>query len=292
MLTSGRAYIRHPMRCRDARGILGRVLAEALKPVTDDPARAGVFLDIDGTLAPIVGRAEDAKVPDTTSRLLAALARRYGLVACVSGRAAAEARRLVGGGAITYAGSHGAELLEAGASKPTVLPAFADWAPRVQDFARARDERDLRLLRVRIEDKGPIVALHWRGVPDEEAARTRLEGVAQEAEAEGLAIHWGRKVLEIRPPVEVNKGQPVTELARRHDLTAALFAGDDATALDAFDALDSLPAAARGPARAPRARPAAGRAGVRSDEGRAAIVERADLVVDGPEGFVAVLEAL
>jgi len=85
-------------------------------------------------------------------------------------------------------------------------------------------------------------------------------------------------VLEIRPPVEVNKGQPVTELARRHDLTAALFAGDDATDLDAFDALDSLPAAVR--------------VGVRSDEGPAAIVERADLVVDGPEGFVAVLEAL
>jgi trehalose 6-phosphate phosphatase len=247
-------------------------------PVTQDPPRAGIFLDIDGTLAPIVGRAEDAHVPEKTSVLLGGIARRYGCVACVSGRAAAEARRLVGVGGIVYAGSHGAELLEPGSSKAIVLPAFADWAPRVQAFVRARDERDLRLLRVRIEDKGPIVALHWRGVPDEDAARTRLEGVAQEAESEGLAIHWGRKVLEIRPPVEVNKGQAVTELARRHDLQAALFAGDDATDLDAFDALDALPAAVR--------------VGVRSDEGPAAIVERADLVVDGPEGFAAVLEAL
>ncbi|MEA2468642.1 MAG: trehalose 6-phosphate phosphatase [Thermoleophilaceae bacterium] len=247
-------------------------------PVTQDPPRAGIFLDIDGTLAPIVGRAEDAHVPEKTSVLLGGIARRYGCVACVSGRAAAEARRLVGVGGIVYAGSHGAELLEPGSSKAIVLPAFADWAPRVQEFVRARDERDVRLLRVRIEDKGPIVALHWRGVPDEDAARTRLEGVAQEAEDEGLAIHWGRKVLEIRPPVEVNKGQAVTELARRHDLQAALFAGDDATDLDAFDALDALPAAVR--------------VGVRSDEGPAAIVERADLVVDGPEGFAAVLEAL
>jgi trehalose 6-phosphate phosphatase len=253
-------------------------LAEALKPLTDDPEHAGVFLDVDGTLAPIVGRAEDAHVPDKTSRTLGALARRYGCVACISGRSAAEARRLVGVGRITYAGSHGAELLEPGAAKATVLPAFASWTDQVQSFARARDERDLRLLRIRIEDKGPIVALHWRGVPDEDAARTRLEGVAQEAEAEGLRTHWGRKVLEIRPPVEVNKGQAVTELVRRHDLRAAMFAGDDATDLDAFDALDAVPAAVR--------------VGVRSDEGPAAIVERADVVVDGTEGVTAVLAAL
>jgi trehalose 6-phosphate phosphatase len=259
-------------------GILRRVLAETLKPLTEDPKRSGIFLDVDGTLAPIVGRAEDAKVPKETSRALGALARRYGCVACISGRAATEARRLVGVGAITYAGSHGAELLEPGDSKATVLPAFAEWAPRVREFVSARDERDLRLLRVRIEDKGPIAGLHWRGVPDEEAARARLEGVAQEAEAEGLWTHWGRKVLEIRPPVEVNKGQAVTELVRRHDLRAAMFAGDDATDLDAFDALDALPAAVR--------------VGIRSSEGPAAIVERADLVVDGPEGFAAVLEAL
>jgi trehalose 6-phosphate phosphatase len=243
-----------------------------------DPASAGIFLDVDGTLAPIVGRAEDAHVPEKTSRALAALARRYGCVACVSGRAATEARRLVGVGGITYAGSHGAELLEPGSAKPTVLPAFESWTDRVQEFARARDERDLRVLRVRIEDKGPIVGLHWRGVPDEDAARTRLEGIAQEAETEGFRTHWGRKVLEIRPPVEVNKGQAVTELVRRHDLRAALFAGDDATDLDAFDALDALPVAVR--------------VGVRSDEGPPAIVERADLVVDGTEGFTAVLDAL
>jgi trehalose 6-phosphate phosphatase len=254
------------------------VFADALRPVTDDPARAGIFLDVDGTLAPIVGRAEDAHVPEKTSLLLGKLARRYGLVACVSGRSATEARRLVGVGGITYAGSHGAELLEPGDTKPTVLPAFADWAPRVQQFVRSLDERDLRLLRVRIEDKGPIVALHWRGVPDEDVARTRLEGVAQEAEAEGLRIHWGRKVLEIRPPVEVNKGQAVSELIRRRDLRAAMFAGDDATDLDAFDALDALPGAIR--------------VGVRSAEGPSEIVERADIVVDGPEGVAAVLAAL
>jgi trehalose 6-phosphate phosphatase len=255
-----------------------------LKPLTDAPRSAGIFLDVDGTLAPIVGRAEDAHVPEKTSRTLGVLARRYLCVACISGRAATEARRLVGVGGIVYAGSHGAELLEPGSSKATILPAFATWAPRVKRFVAARDERDLRLLRVRIEDKGPIVALHWRGVPDEDAARTRLEGVAQEAEGEGLAIHWGRKVLEIRPPVPVDKGQAVTTLVRTFGVRNALFAGDDATDLDAFEALDNLTKSGD--------LDTAVRVGVASDEGPAAIVERADLVVEGTDGFAAVLAVL
>ena len=255
-------------------------VAEALRPLTEAPERAGIFLDVDGTLAPIVERADEAAIPEKTALLLGALARRYGVVACVSGRAAADARRLVGVGGIVYAGAHGAELLEPGAAGATILPAFASWTERVRDFGRARDERDLRLLRVRIEDKGPIVAFHWRGVPDEDAARTRIEAIAQEAETEGFVTHWGRKVLEVRPPVPVNKGQAVDEIVRRTGIRTALFAGDDATDLDAFDALD------RGEL------DASVKVGVASDEGPAAIVERADLVVDGTDGMLVVLESL
>jgi trehalose 6-phosphate phosphatase len=255
-------------------------VAEALRPLTEAPERAGIFLDVDGTLAPIVERADEAAVPEKTALLLGRLARRYGTVACVSGRAAADARRLVGVGGIVYAGAHGAELLEPGAAGPTVLPAFASWTERVREFARVRDERDLRLLRVRIEDKGPIVAFHWRGVPDEDAARTRIEAIAQEAETEGFVTHWGRKVLEVRPPVPVNKGQAVDEIVRRTGIHTALFAGDDATDLDAFDALDRGELDARV------------KVGVASDEGPAAIVERADLVVDGTDGMLVVLESL
>ena len=86
-------------------------LAESLWPLTERPDQAAVFCDIDGTLAPIVMRAEEAHVREEVSVLLGRLGRRYGLVACVSGRPAAEARRLVGVGSIAYAGSHGAELL-------------------------------------------------------------------------------------------------------------------------------------------------------------------------------------
>ena len=127
-------------------------IAHTLAPLTEAPDDAGLFFDVDGTLAPIVERAEDAHVTEKTSRTLGALARRYRCVACVSGRSAAEARRLVGVGRITYAGSHGAELLEPGAAKPTVLPAFASWTGRVHEFVRKRDERGMRVLRIRVED--------------------------------------------------------------------------------------------------------------------------------------------
>jgi trehalose 6-phosphate phosphatase len=260
-------------------------LAEALRPLTERPRAAAVFCDIDGTLAPIVERAEEAAVPDSTSRLLGRIANRYALTACISGRSAAEARRIVGVGRIAYAGSHGAELLLPGQGRAELVPAFATWRPRVHDFAFSKETTELRMARIRIEDKGAIVAFHWRGARDEDAARTMLEGIAAEAESAGLHAHWARKVLEIRPPVAVDKGQAVRELLRRKpEVRAALFGGDDATDLDVYDALAAL--------REEGALDATVCIGVRSDEGPPAIVERADVVVEGPAGFVQVLEQL
>ena len=259
-------------------------LVEALRPLTAEPRRAALFCDIDGTLAPIVRRAEDAHVRVEVSVLLGKLARRYGCVACISGRSAAEARRLVGVGGITYAGSHGAELLEPGSSRPHTAAAFRSWEQRVRRFALDRDTPELRRLRVRIEDKGAIAAFHWRGVPDEDVAQAHLEKIASEAEAAGLNTHWGRKVLEIRPPIPIDKGQAVRTLVERAGARAALFGGDDATDLDAFKALEALQAEGR--------LDAVMRVGVRSDEGPPEIVERADLVVDGVAGFRRVLAAL
>src|SRR3954447_12861263 len=119
----------------DMRGILRRVsaptaemLAETLRPLTDVPGEAAVFCDIDGTLAPIVQRADDAKVPEGSARLLAAIARRYGCVACISGRSVAEARRLVGGGEIACGVMLVGELLWRGAPRPEMSPEVSAWA--------------------------------------------------------------------------------------------------------------------------------------------------------------------
>jgi trehalose 6-phosphate phosphatase len=252
--------------------------------VTADPERAAIFCDVDGTLAPIVQRPEDANVPKETSRLLGRLARRYACVACVSGRSVADVRRLVGVGGVAYAGSHGAELLEPGSTTPRVVEAFKSWEKQVKGFVGERDTPELRSMRIRIEDKGPIMTFHWRGAPDEDRSRTHLEGLAQEAETAGLAIHWGRKVLEIRPPVPVDKGQAVRDLVLSSGVRTALFGGDDVTDLDGFAALATL--AEEG------ALDQAVRVGVRSDEGPPEILEQADLVVNGIEGFQRVLAEL
>src|ERR1700745_3827022 len=116
------------------RAILDRVspaatLFEPREPLRSEPPRAAVLLDIDGTLAPIVRHAADAHVPEATRSLLIGVARRYGLVGCVSGRRANTARQIVAIGTIAYIGNHGGELLRPGASTAEMAPEFEQWVP-------------------------------------------------------------------------------------------------------------------------------------------------------------------
>lgn len=242
------------------------------------------MFDLDGTLAPIAAQPSDARVPEQARQLLIEIARRYAVVACVTGRRASEARAMVSIGTITYLGSHGAELLRAGWTEAVLDPALAEWARRIHDFGDMHDTPELRRERVRLEDKGAIVAFHWRGAPDEEAARAAVEAVATKAEEEGLSLHWGRKVLEVRPPVKFDKGAGIASFLRETDVEVAMYVGDDLTDLDAFRSLRALVEEGR-----------LSRAilvGVRSDEGPGEITEEADLVVDGTDGVRKLLELL
>src|SRR3954465_4886834 len=171
-------------------------LEQQLLPLREAPERSAVLLDVDGVLAPIVQQPHDAHMPETTRRPLIEVAKRYGVVACVSGRRASDARRIVSLGSIAHLGSHGSEVLRPGAIAPEVDRELAAWTRRVQAFANAAFDEPLRRLRVGLEDKGAIAALHWRGVPDEEGAQAAIESVAKRAEEAGFTVHWGRKVLE------------------------------------------------------------------------------------------------
>jgi trehalose 6-phosphate phosphatase len=259
---------------------------DALAPLRADPKRAAILLDIDGTLAPIVEMASDARVPEQTRQLLVEISRRYGVVACVTGRRASEARAMVAIGTISYLGSHGAELLRAGWTQTVIDPDVESWTRRVQEFGRETDTPDLRRRRVRLEDKGTIVAFHWRGAPDEEAARAAIDAIASRAEAAGLRTHWGRMVLEVRPPVRIDKGAGIKSFLVQTDidLEAALYVGDDRTDLDAFRALSEL--VEEGTIEY------AVKVGVRSDEGPEDIVSEADFVVEGTSGVQKLLSML
>ena len=261
-----------------------QTLAEALQGLRDDPSRAAVLLDVDGTLAPIVRHADDAHVPEATRTLLIQVSRRYRLVACVSGRRAAIARRIVSIGSIAYIGNHGGEILRPGGTEPEVDPDFARAGERVRRFRELAWSDELHRLRVRAEDKGEIAAFHWRGAPDEAAAEAAVRAIAERAEQQGLNVHWGRKVLEVRPDVEVHKGQGIRRLLRGEHLDAALYVGDDTTDLDAFRGLRTLVDEGR--------LGAAVCVGVRSDETPPGIEQEADVLVEGTSGVRGVLEAL
>ena len=255
-----------------------------MRPLKANPERSGVLLDVDGVLAPIVQHPDDAHMPESTRRPLIEVARRYGVVACVSGRRASDARRIVSLGSIAYLGSHGSEVLMPGAIAPQLDRELQAWTRRVQNFAHEHFTEDLRKLRVRLEDKEAIAALHWRGVPDEEEAQAAIEDVAAAAERAGFTSHWGRKVLEIRPPVRIDKGAGIINLLRDRDLAAALYVGDDTTDLDAFRGLTELVDGDR--------LGTAVRVGVRSEEGPSELAREADIMVDGTDGVRGLLQAL
>jgi trehalose 6-phosphate phosphatase len=271
------------------RGILevmsaAATLAEALAPLRADPSRSAILLDIDGTLAPIVRHADDAHVPEPTRAQLIEVAKRYGLVGCISGRQAATARRMVGLGSIAYVGNHGSELLAPGAANVEIDPDIAEHEPAVRAFADDAYTPELQRLRVRQEDKQAIAAFHWRGAPDEDAAEDAVRAIAERAEASGLYIHWGRKVLEIRPPVTMNKGRGVRRMLAGSAMSAGLYVGDDKTDLDAFDGLHELVAEGE--------LDVAVCVGVRSDETPPELELASDMLVDGPAGVRAMLTAL
>jgi trehalose 6-phosphate phosphatase len=259
-------------------------LIEALEPLRSDPAHSAVLLDVDGTLAPIVRHADDAHVPEATRGLLIAVSKRYAVVGCVSGRRASNARQVVSIGSIAYVGNHGGEILRPGAAAVELDAEVAAWAERVREFAREVWTPELHRLRVRAEDKDAISAFHWRGAPDEALAKAAVEKIAQAAQEAGLSAHWGRKVLEVRPPVAIDKGRGVRALLRGTDVANAVYVGDDTTDLDAFRGLrDLVDEGALSYALC---------IGVSSDETPPAIAEEADEMVDGPTGVRGVLGAL
>jgi trehalose 6-phosphate phosphatase len=255
-------------------------IAELLEPLRSDAAGSAILFDIDGTLAPIVRHASDAHVPEVTRLLLIELAKRYGLVACVSGRSAAVARQMMGIGSMAYVGNHGSELLRPASSEAIVDPAVAEWTGRVRAFADRVDTMALEQLRVRREDKGAIVAFHWRGAPDEGAALVAVAALELAALDAGLETHRGRKVLEIRPPVPIDKGRGIRWLLAEDPPAAALYVGDDLTDVDAFDALRSVVGES------------AVCVGVRSEETPEELEATADAMVDGPRGVRELLEVL
>jgi trehalose 6-phosphate phosphatase len=236
----------------EAEALLARLRAE--------PGLAAILLDVDGVLAPIQPRPEQAYVPAEAKAEVERLARRYALVACISGRTGEDARRMVGVEDAVYVGSHGLEL----------EPEAQAWSGRIREFVRGVDWP--------VEDKGLTVSFHYREAEDEEEALDYLREVADGAREAGLLPRFGRKVLELRPPIEAHKGTAVRRLLTERGVSRALYAGDDTTDVDAFRALEELELGIR--------------VAVSSDEAPDELIDEADVVVDSPAALLDVLRSL
>jgi trehalose 6-phosphate phosphatase len=255
-----------------------------LARLREEPVRAAILTDVDGTLAPIVPRPDEAAVPARATELLRELSERYRLVGCVSGRRAEEARRLVGVEGIAYAGNHGLELLLPGEEGLRFDPSLEGREGDAADFVAELGAGALVEAGLRLEDKGPIQALHWRGAEDDRAAEAHAREIGAAAGRAGLELRWGRKVLELRPPGGGGKDAAVAALLATNGVTAATYAGDDRTDLDAFRRLRELEQDGE--------LETAVCVGIVSTEGPSEIAEEADLTVDSPAGWLALLEAL
>jgi len=203
---------------------------------------AGLVTDVDGTISPIVARPADARVLPAARDALARLSQRLALVAVVSGRRAADARRLVGLPELVYVGNHGLEMLTAGQDERdlTLAPAVQPWLPVIAQAARQLAAR-LEPGGMTVEAKGASAAVHYRGLADvDRARRLALAAAGACAQAMGLWYEEGRMVVNLLPPLPIDKGSAVRWLADERRLAGLAYCGDDLTDAHAFAALATM----------------------------------------------------
>jgi trehalose 6-phosphate phosphatase len=251
-------------------------LPDLLVPLAQAPERSALCLDFDGTLSAIVDDPRAARPLPGVPDLLARLARRFGLVAVISGRPVSFLQSALGPPpGVRLVGLYGLEQIAPDGTR-TTAPDAAPWEAvitEVVDQARAEAAPG-----VYVEPKGLTVTLHWRNAPGE--AEWVAGFAARQSEERGLEVHHGRRELELRPPLSVDKGTVVRDLTAGYAAVAAF--GDDIGDLPAFAALAELAAAGV----------AVARVAVVDHESPAVVAEQADLTVDGPAGALALLEEL
>jgi trehalose 6-phosphate phosphatase len=202
---------------------------------------AALLTDIDGTISEMAPAPNLALIDPSALDSLERLSRSLDLVGVVTGRALSDAMRLTGSPGLLHVGNHGYERLHLGVERSAAgvmpyLSAVAEAAEAVRSAAMF----DADLNGVVVENKRFTASCHYRLTADPVRAEATIRGIIEPVvEAAGLLISTGKMVLEVRPPLTVNKGVAIAELIAEHELKGAVFFGDDITDIDGFEAVKS-----------------------------------------------------
>jgi len=243
---------------------------------------AAMCLDFDGSLAPIVDHPNEATPLQGTADLLGQLATRFAVVALISGRPADYLAKHAAAPGVRYLGLYGLQEIRDGhvwvdprleAARPAVIAAQQD----------LRNDDAVRDSGAYLEDKRYAVAVHTRRVADAASWTAAIDEAARHvADRHRLEVVPGKMVWELRPAVRSDKGEAVRRVIGESNAGNVIVAGDDLGDLPAFAA--ALELKARG-----------GEAlcvAVDSAEAPSALIDQADLVVDGPPGLLEFLRQL
>jgi trehalose 6-phosphate phosphatase len=240
----------------------------------------GLLSDIDGTLSPIVPRPEDATVPEAIRAPLRALVAKGVKVAFITGRSLEMAQRMVGLDDAAYAADHGLTVWLDG--RKEAAPGLAEY----EALARQTEDELQALSRtapgVELENKGALLAVHYRRAEGPGAREAILEALGRSQAAQRFRMQEGRMVIELRPPLQADKGTALEMLIDRLGVEGVICAGDDITDTDMFATLrrlrtQGLPAGRQGLGGAAVA--------VASQEAAPEVAQAADYTVEGPEGI-------
>ena len=211
---------------------------EHVQEIAESGDRLAVFLDYDGTLTPIVRHPEDAWLSDSMRQTLRSLAARLP-VAILSGRDLDDVRGRVLVDGIVYAGSHGFDIAGAGGLRRELGAAYL----AVLDAAESelREELD-EIPGAQLERKHFSVAAHYRNVNENDAFRVALAVDTVATRHRELRRMDGKKVYELLPDIDWDKGKAVLWLLKTLELergnAAPIFIGDDRSDEDAFRSLE------------------------------------------------------
>jgi len=245
-----------------------------LAPFHDHPESSGLFTDFDGTLSAIVDEPSAARPAEGVVDVLHELATKLAVVAVVSGRPLSFLASSLDDPLLRLSGLYGLESSHGGERNDH--PSAGAWREVIDDVAAQSAAAGPAGMSV--ENKGLSITLHYRAHP--ELAGDVAAWAERQARRSGLIPHPAKMSMELHPPIHAGKDTAVLALAE--GLSAVCFVGDDRGDLAAFHALDSL--AGKGVTTV--------RVVVSSDEAPPELLDRADLVVDGPAAAVGLLRSL